>query len=175
MPFLGDHPITAALAAAPPPSGLPAPSHSGPSSCSACCPLSGSSRAVAGRAQVPGRTGRSPGASFWLLFSSRSRRQLPGCSRPWPRSGGEVWVGSAGRVGTEPSWSHRDPAQGWTVQGRGSGFGTVICGAVSCFWASAPRSETDYGAASGTLGRGRAGRGQGSPSPCRSSSCAGRT
>lgn len=65
---------------------------------------------VAGGGQAPERTGRSPGASFWLLFSSRSHRQLPGCFLPWPRSGGEVWVWSAGRMGMEPVLGHRDPA-----------------------------------------------------------------
>lgn len=56
----------------------------------------------------PGRTGRSPGASFWLLFSSRSHRQLPGCFLPWPRSGEEVWVWSAGRTGMGPLVGHAE-------------------------------------------------------------------
>lgn len=34
---------------------------------------------------VPARSGRSPAASSWLLSASRSRRQQPGCSQPWPR------------------------------------------------------------------------------------------
>lgn len=122
MPFLGlqglggrlfpTPPITAApqelrhpLGAAPPgPSALGAPV-----SGMADVPLPGSNSVrVAGGGQVPERAGRFPGASFWLPFSSRSHRRRPGCSRPWPRSGGEAWVWSAGRAGTEQGRTHTE-------------------------------------------------------------------
>lgn len=45
---------------------------------------------------VPGRSGRSPAASSWLLSAFRSRRRRPGCSLPWLRSGGAAWAWSAG-------------------------------------------------------------------------------
>ena len=73
---------------------------------------------AAGSKQVPERTGRSPGASFWLLFLSHSRRQLPGCFLPWPRSGGEVWVWSADRNGDGASVGVQSPlAKRWAGQG----------------------------------------------------------
>lgn len=67
---------------------------------------------------VPGRSGRSPAASSWLLSAFRSHRQRPGCSPPWPRSGAAAWAWSA-ETRAEKALRDRLPRSSGERQGSG--------------------------------------------------------